>query len=56
MKNKIASLKKAYQSGDRARIIKAARSLLAYDKKHPFASVLGGDEYVRLAARIVAEF
>lgn len=56
MEKKIAALKEAYRSNDRAKLRKAAQSLVAYSKKHPFAVVVnpGAQEIVKLAERISA--
>lgn len=56
MEKKIEALKAAYQSGDRTALVKAARSLVAHDRKHPMAIVCCGNpdtfEIVNLARKI----
>jgi len=54
MEKKITSLKTAYQSGNRQALIKAARAVVAYDKKHPFAMLLNSERaaIVQLARNI----
>lgn len=39
MEKKIKALKAAYQAKDGAALHKAACSLVAYDRKHPFAAL-----------------
>ena len=49
MNKKIEALKTAYVSKDRAKLIKAAAALVAYNNKHPMAVVSNpcADEIVR---------
>jgi hypothetical protein len=56
MNKKIESLKTAYRKGDKAALVKAARSLLAYNAKHPMAMICnpGSQPIVELAAKIAA--
>ena len=56
MNKKIEALKTAYAKNDRVALVKAAKALVAYDRKHPMATVLnpGASEIVRLATKIVA--
>ena len=56
MDKKIEALKNAYASKDSAKLVKAAQSLLAYDRKHPMASVINPEAtaIVNLARKIVA--
>ena len=56
MEKKITALKVAYSKQDRAALVKAAQSLIAYDRKHPMAAVInqGAEEIVALARKIVA--
>ena len=56
MEKKITSLKSAYRSGDRQALIKAARAVVAYDKKHPFAMLLDNERAaIVLLARKIAK-
>ena len=56
MEKKITALKTAYQSGMRDAMIKAARAVVAYDRKHPFAMLLDSERaaIVQLARKIAA--
>lgn len=53
----ITRLKSAYRSQDRARLIGAARALIAYTEQHPFSLTInpGSAQYVALARRIARE-
>ena len=55
MEKKIAALKAAYQARDVVKVRAAARNLVAYDRQHPFASILCDlqtSQIVTLAKRI----
>lgn len=57
MEKKIVALKNAYAKNDRVALVKAAKSLVAYSKKHPFALVINPVEcaaIVNLANKIIA--
>lgn len=56
MNKKISALRAAYASGNRARLRKAAQSLVAYASRHPFAELLTPEApaIVALARKIVA--
>lgn len=56
MEKKITALKTAYQSGKRDALIKAARAVVAYDRKHPFAMLVDSERaaIVQLARKIAA--
>jgi hypothetical protein len=54
MDAKIKALRAAYAARDAVKVRNAARALVAYDRKHPMASILGGgrSEIVALAKKI----
>jgi hypothetical protein len=56
MNKKIEALKNAYATQDRAKLIKAAQSLLTYDRKHPMAVIINpeAEAIIALAKRIAA--
>lgn len=59
MEKKLNTLRAALEAGDRAKIMKAASALVAYDRKHPFAVVTAGgnaEAVVNTARRYVQEF
>jgi|LakMenEpi03Aug12_release.lakeMendotaPanAssembly.Ray.scaffolds.fasta_scaffold927387_1 hypothetical protein len=54
MEKKITALKTAYRAGNRDALIKAARAVVAYDRKHPFAMLVDSERaaIVQLARKI----